>query len=78
MYASPELIRMQNIRKRQRYNEMTYRSKKRKPQLPRISLSIQQKEPIKNAIDILKKSQNENKSHSANICVICDRFIKGI
>ena len=78
MYGSPELIRMQNIRKRQRYNEMTYRSKKRKPQLPRISLSIQQKEPIKNAIDILKKSQNENKSHSANICVICDRFIKGI
>ena len=78
MYGSPELIRKQNTRKRQRYNEMTYRSKKRKPQLPRISLSIQQKEPIKNAIDILKKSQNENKSHSANICVICDRFIKGI
>ena len=78
MYRSPQLIRLQNTRKRQRYNEMTYRSKKRKPQLPTISLSIQQKEPIKNAIDILKKSQNENKSHSANICVICDRFIKGI
>ena len=46
--------------------------------VPKISLSIQQEKTMKNVIDLLKKSQNENKSHSANICVVCDRFIKGI
>ena len=46
--------------------------------VPRLSLSIQQEEPIKKVMNILKRSQNENKTHSANICVICDRFIKGI
>ena len=43
-----------------------------------LSSSIQQAEPIKNSINFLKRSQNENKTHSAKICVICDRFIKSI
>ena len=33
---------------------------------------------MKDAIYLLKKSQNENTTQSANICVVCDRFIKGI
>ena len=81
MYASPELIRKRKTRKRKSENEKTYRCKKRRSlghNVPRLSLSVQQEEPIKNAINFLKRSQNENKTHSANICVICDRFIKGI
>ena len=82
MYLSPELIRKRKTRKRKSENEKKYRSLKRRRSLgqnvPSLSLSVQQEEPIKNAINFLKRSQNENKTHSANICVICDRFIKGI
>ena len=82
MYASPQLIRKRKAQKRKSENEKKYRSRKRIRSLghnvPRLSLSVQQEEPIKNAINFLKRSQNENKTHSANICVICDRFIKGI
>ena len=80
MYLSPELIRKRKTRKRKSENEKKYRSLKRRRSLEHssLSLSVQQEEPIKNAINFLKRSQNENKTHSANICVICDRFIKGI
>ena len=82
MYASPELIRKRKTRKRKSESEKVLRSLKRRRSLghnvPMLSSSIQQEEPIKNAINFLKRSQNENKTHSANICVICDRFIKGI
>ena len=82
MYASPELIRKRKTRKRKSESEKVLRSLKRRRSLgqnvPSLSLSVQQEEPIKNAINFLKRSQNENKTHSANICVICDRFIKGI
>ena len=33
---------------------------------------------MKNAIYLLKKSQNENTTQSAKIRVVCDQFIKGI
>ena len=85
MYASPQLTRWRKAKrkeqKRKRENEKVLRSKKRRSlehNVPSLSLSIQQEEPIKNAINFLKRSQNENKTHSANICVICDQFIKGI
>ena len=82
MYASPQLNRYRKTQKRKSENEKKYRSLKRRRSLgqnvPSLSLSVQQEEPIKNAINFLKRSQNENKTHSANICVICDRFIKGI
>ena len=58
--------------------EEPMKKSRKRDNVPRLSSSIQQEEPMKNAINFLKKSQNENKSHSANICVICDRFIKGI
>ena len=35
-------------------------------------------DPMKHGIHFLKKTQNENDSHSANICLVRDRFIKGI
>ena len=82
MYASPQLNRYRKTRKRKSESEKVLRSLKRRRSLgqnvPSLSLSVQQEEPIKNAINFLKRSQNENKTHSANICVICDRFIKGI
>ena len=82
MYASPQLIRYRKTQKRKSENEKKYRSLKRRRSLgqnvPSLSLSVQQEESIKNAINFLKRSQNINKTHSANICVICDRFIKGI
>ena len=82
MDISSPLKRMRTMRKRKSENEKKYRSLKRRRSLgqnvPSLSLSVQQEEPIKNAINFLKRSQNENKTHSANICVICDRFIKGI
>ena len=81
MDISSPLKRMRTMRKRKSENEKTYRSKKRRSlghNVPMLSSSVQQEESIKNAINFLKRSQNENKTHSANICVICDRFIKGI
>ena len=82
MYASPQLNWFRKTQKRKSENEKVYRSLKKRRSLghnvPSLSLSIQQEEPIKNAINFLKRSQNENKTHSANICVIFDQFIKGI
>ena len=56
-----EKQKKRQAKKRQRDNERKYCCKKRKSQtynVPRLSLSIQQKESIKNVMDILKKSQN--------------------
>ena len=46
--------------------------------VPKLSSSIQQMDPMKHGIQFLKKTQNENDSHSANIRLVRDRFIKGI